>query len=985
MSAGTSERPPAHPAWGALVVAAGNVVAAWVLVLAAENLAVGLGYRRLFVASWEMGLARLYVTPLALALLAPLAPVLVVGARASRSPRGRSALALGAGAAGALVGYGVSFGRHFASLAIRAPFVLVVAAAAWAVARFAVPRLSELSPRKLAAVGAVAAVGAWLADVLVLPRLYPAFHAATAALVVLSGAGLVGLWASAPKAWRWVGRVGAVLALACVAFGYKAAFGFAHADNLRLVLVGHAPLLGPTVTIAARWAPPPPIEDEPVTLAGPGEVARALDWTGRDVVLLSVDALRADHVSAYGYSRRTTPAIDALAARGARFDAAYCPTPHTSYSVTSMMTGKYMRPLLSLGVGEDSETWASYARRYGYRTAAFYPPAVFFIDEGRFAAFRDRGLDFEYRKVEFAGPDLRDEQLARYLARAPAGHPLFLWVHLFEPHEPYEMHPRFPFGDPKKPRDVDAYDSEIAEADDAIGRIVRRIEAARPNAVILVTADHGEELGDHGGRYHGTTVYEEQVRVPLVIVGPGVAPRVVKTPVQTIDLLPTVLSALGVPRPPRIAGRDLGPLLAGKAAREATYAFAETEDYTLVAEGDDRLVCQRKLAACALYDVAADPRETRDRSQERPERARALKARARALEVEHGRYETKRAALPEALRRGVQGDVEAAADVAALLDDASVDIRREAARVSFELRSPDVRAQLRRARDRDEDEEVRRFASLALVRVGDPPTPAAEALLGDGDGAWRMRAALAFGEAGDPRSGEALLAAWPALRQSFELARQGLAAIAKVRPKGATAVVAPSLADVRLRPFVVDALGALGDPAAREPLLRTLSTERYRGHREKEARALLSLGATKELEGPLRRFLGVPEPMLSAVEIAAQARILAPERGGLALAAGEERRAARLAVTPDAPRRVVVWTKDGARPEVLVRSTPLALEAREGGAWVAELAASPADAIEITLAADKPGAAAIWIVAHAEDVPPPPPEKWDGGASTPED
>ena len=984
-----SPRPPERPAWERFVVACGNVVAAWVVVLAAENLAVGLGWRRLFVASWEMGLARTYVTPLALALLAPVAPALVVGARGARSARGRAAIALAAGGAGALVGYGVSSGRHFASLALRAPFVLVVAVAAWAAARALVPRLVEMAPRRLAAVSAAGATAAWLADVFVLPRLYPAFHAATAALVVLAGAGLVGLWAGS-RAWLWVGRVGAVLALACGAFAYPAAFGFAHADNLRLVLVSHAPLLGPAVQAGARWAPPPPIEDEPTTarLGGPGEVARSLDWTGRDVVLLSIDALRADHVSAYGYSRRTTPAIDALAARGARFDAAYCPTPHTSYSVTSMMTGKYMRPLLSLGVGDDSETWASYARRYGYRTAAFYPPAVFFIDEARFASFRDRGLDFEYRKVEFAGPDLRDEQIARYLARAPAGHPVFLWVHLFEPHEPYEMHPRFPFGDPGKPRDVDAYDSEIAEADDAIGRIVRRIEAARPNAVILVTADHGEELGDHGGRYHGTTVYEEQVRVPLVIVGPGVAPSVIKTPVQTIDLLPTVLSALGVPRPPRIAGRDLGPLLAGKAPRDPrdpTYAFAETEDYTLVAEGDDRLVCQRKLGACALYDVAADPRETRDRSQERPERARALKARARALEVEHGRYEARRAALPEALRRGMQGDVEAAPDVAALLDDASVDIRREAARIAFELHSPDVRAQLRRAQLRDEDEEVRRFASLALVRVGDPPTPAAEALLSDGDATWRMRAALAFGDAGDPRSGEALLAAWDALRINFELSRQGLAAIAKVRPKGATAVLAPSLADVRLRPFVVDTLGALGDPAAREPLLRALSSERYRGHREKEARALLALGATRELEPPLRRFLGVPEPMLSAVEIAARAQILAPERGGLALAPTEERRTARLSVKPGAPRRAAVWTRDGARAELLVGSTPLALEPREGGVGVAELSASASDAIEITLIADKPGAAALWIVPHAEEIPPPPPEKWDGGASTPEE
>ena len=160
---------------------------------------------------------------------------------------------------------------------------------------------------------------------------------------------------------------------------------------------------------------------------------------------MTIDALRADHVSSYGYARRTTPNIDRLAARGARFEHAYCPTPHTSYSVTSMMTGKYMRPLLAMGSGEDSETWAGYLRRYGFRTAAFYPPAVFFIDEHRFRRMKADGLGFEYRKEEFAPPELRRAQIAEYVASAPRDKPLFLWVHLFEPHEPYVNHAEHPF------------------------------------------------------------------------------------------------------------------------------------------------------------------------------------------------------------------------------------------------------------------------------------------------------------------------------------------------------------------------------------------------------------------------------------------------------------------------------------------------------------------------------------------------------------
>src|SRR5262249_3629076 len=155
---------------------------------------------------------------------------------------------------------------------------------------------------------------------------------------------------------------------------------------------------------------------------------------------------------------------------------------------------------------------------------AFYPPAVFFIDEHRFHELREEQLGFEYAKEEFAPPELRRSQIEGYLKAAAPGRPLFLWVHLFEPHEPYEVHPDHEFtGDPR----LDAYDSEVAEADAFVGDVVRLIGEHRPRGtVFIVSADHGEEHGDHGGRYHGTTVYEEQVRVPLIIVAPGTTPHV---------------------------------------------------------------------------------------------------------------------------------------------------------------------------------------------------------------------------------------------------------------------------------------------------------------------------------------------------------------------------------------------------------------------------------------------------------------------------
>src|SRR5439155_6197122 len=194
-----------------------------------------------------------------------------------------------------------------------------------------------------------------------------------------------------------------------------------------------------------------------------GDEARAdgrleVDWRDHDILLVTVDALRADHVGAYGYDRPTTPNLDRLARQGAMFLRAYCPTPHTSYSMTSMMTGKTLRPLLSQGLGLDSDTFAGILRTYGYRTAAFYPPAVFFIDEELFVPFRDRKLDFEYARVEFADPHERARAVRGYLETQPQDHRVFLWVHLFEPHEPYVLHPEHAFGE----RDIDRYDSEVA-------------------------------------------------------------------------------------------------------------------------------------------------------------------------------------------------------------------------------------------------------------------------------------------------------------------------------------------------------------------------------------------------------------------------------------------------------------------------------------------------------------------------------------------
>jgi HEAT repeat protein len=737
----------------------------------------------------------------------------------------------------------------------------------------------------LAALGGLLGAGGWCADAFVLPRLYPAFHVAMLALALL-GAALIA-WSTRPagpprRGGLAIAVVAGVIAFGCLLDAPRAARSLAQTANLRMALVDHAPLLGRVVTLTMAARPPDADDTADVHAAAtaPGEVARSLDWTGHDLVLISVDALRADHVHAYGYARPTTPNLDALAAEGTRFDSAYCPTPHTSYSLTSMMTGKYLRPLLTLGLGEDSETWAQDLQRYGWRTGAFYPPAVFFIDEDRFTRFEDEHLGFEYAKVEFAGPELREKQVADYVDAAPADRRMFLWVHFFEPHEPYVVHPDHVFsGGPSA--DVDAYDSEVAEADDGIGRIVRVVRARRPGAAILVTADHGEEFGEHGGRYHGTTVFDEQVRVPLVVVGPGVrAGQGVSTVVQTIDLLPTVLSALGIPRPARLRGRDLGAVLAGEpSALDDGRAFVETDDYELMASGPDRLVCQRRAAACALYRPRdGDPLERRDVATANPARFASMRALLREVARDHGRYEAAVASSwPEPLRRGLQGEVEAAPDVAALLDDADLTIRRKAAEVCFDLHAASTAPEVKHALAHDEDDEVRRWSALALARMGEPLSPLVDASLHDANRDWRRSAALALGERGEPRACDEIAGWWneataslqrnengepPRIAIDLVRTRELLDATARALCRSAVPALVRALDDVRARPYVADALGALGDDRARGPLLAALGSEPYVTTRPREARALLALGvhdrASVDPSGDPRMVITVP-------------------------------------------------------------------------------------------------------------------------------
>ena len=879
-----------------------GICGAWAIV-AVEGLVVLGRARREITSLWELNRGLVYLVPLTLPVAA------LVGAAGSwflatlaLSPMqggARRWLTLAITMGLGIAAWSVGGGRHLASVTTRFEFASLVGLVAGALAYWLGPRWSIWArTRRFAArlAALILLVGFELTNRFVLVRLYPGFHTTL---------GLATLLLAALPCWNWdaphLGRYSAAanpkkkravwplltVITGCVALlllSPAAAQGLRRFDNFRLILVERAPLLGQVVGLGARLAPPEPIAcsagNWDSACAGmPADstpVSASFSLQGRDILLITVDALRADHLGAYGYQRPTSPNIDRIAAQAVRFNHAYSPTAHTSYSVTSMMTGKYMRPLLLQGAGADSETFATFLRRYGYRTAAFYPPAVFFIDPQRFEHFRDSYLGFEFRKVEFLEGPARVEQVARYLDTVPNGHRLFVWVHLFGPHEPYEAHAGYDFGT----RDVDRYDSEIAYADAAIGQLSQVFLAKRPGAMVVLSADHGEEFGDHGGRYHGSTVFEEQVRVPLVIYAPNLfGPGVVDEPVQTIDLLPTVLAALDVPRPARVRGRNLAPLLVAHAVGESGLAMAETEEQVMLAEGQYRLICARQVGACRLFDILADPGEKSDLQASERERVEHMRRRMQDLSASHGQYEAQglRAegrGWPNAILRGVAGDGDAAEEIASLLDDADSVIRRKAAELLFELNRPMVGATLRLALTRDEDPDVRAWCALALTRMGQG-APLVFDLLNGHDGQFARLAALALADAGDPRGVEQLVGWWrDAAVRNYQQSRWLLTAFGRLRAKAAVPYLVRSLGDVRLRPHIAEVLAAIGDTNAREPLAKAFGEERYQNSRVAIAKALVQLHAREEIARPLLRFLGVPDPIPGGLGFALQSKVL---------------------------------------------------------------------------------------------------------------
>jgi len=384
---------------------------------------------------------------------------------------------------------------------------------------------------------------------------------------------------------------------------------------------------------------------------------------GPNIILVSIDSLRFDHLGCYGYPHPTSPTIDRLAQSGVRFESAIATTSWTLPSHAAMFTGLFdsTHGLVDNGLRlkDEHNTLAEALREVGYRTAGFfggpYLHPVFGLGQG-----------FDtYQSCMTQLPDQLSDEGVRQQSRAPVGashaditgprtereierwleqqgdqeRPYFLFVHLWDVHYDYIAPEEYVLMfDPDYEGDLDGvgfmqnrrivqgmdkrdkrhllalYDAEIRYTDDVLGRILDGLEARGEldDTLVVITADHGEEFFDHGRKGHQHTLYDEVVRVPMVFSWPGhLEPAVVADQVRTIDLMPTLLSVAGIRRQPKMQGRSLVPLLVGETLEPAdalsellvdgrSFRALRTLEWKWIDPGQ---------GIPAAFDLAQDPKE----------------------------------------------------------------------------------------------------------------------------------------------------------------------------------------------------------------------------------------------------------------------------------------------------------------------------------------------------------------------------------------
>ena len=346
-----------------------------------------------------------------------------------------------------------------------------------------------------------------------------------------------------------------------------------------------------------------------------------------NVIYLFVDALRADHLSAYGYHRKTSPNIDKLAANSCLFTNAYTPAPNTFEALPKFTQGNYWDAHL--------KGWPEIMARSGY-DARLFPRRIGTLGrhvKGMKIVPNPNGATFE----------LSVDTALTTLAAIDRDQPFCAYLYSTDTHRPYKPHADFHYGDST----TDLYDGEISYMDFQMGRVLDWLEKSGrlDNTMIVIMADHGESLGERGVYKHSSQLYNEQTHVPLIIHLPGAAPRPIEDYVSTVDLSPTILNAVGLDYPRECAGVSLVPLMRGQPfmhpeiyceqttqevspyVRPDQTVDPELKKYMIITQDGFKLIYNRDYFNFELYDLKNDPSEVRNLYDRLPEQAADMKRR----------------------------------------------------------------------------------------------------------------------------------------------------------------------------------------------------------------------------------------------------------------------------------------------------------------------------------------------------------------------
>jgi len=368
------------------------------------------------------------------------------------------------------------------------------------------------------------------------------------------------------------------------------------------------------------------------------DAARASEASGKipeNVVLITIDTLRPDHLGCYGNRTVRTANVDALGARGTRFAQAVTAVPLTLPSHVSILTGTYpfvhgVRDNLGFVLGDSPPTMATVFQQAGFHTAAFVGAAVldhrFGVNRG-FETYDDRMPSVDLASSVAHEAEIRAEvvitRALAWLGSRPPGR-FFLWVHLYDPHAPYD--PPEPYRSQYAGR---LYDGEIAYTDVQLGRLLKAFQllGLDDKTLFAVLGDHGEGLGEHGESGHGIFLYDATARIPFILAGAGVpAGQVVQSQVRSIDLMPTILSICHLQVPGQTQGTSLRSLIEGTALlpSESRFAYLETI-YPQTTMGWSQLHAVRaaewkyiEAPEEELYDLRSDSHEGLNRLQSNP-------------------------------------------------------------------------------------------------------------------------------------------------------------------------------------------------------------------------------------------------------------------------------------------------------------------------------------------------------------------------------